>query len=101
MGAESHFVDFKSLPLYAAEFALVLEDELVCGEQDVELELLGASKLVLSDDLSTLAGAHIADDVHVRRPVLELHLPGGNRRERDNDQERPKLLSLMEEIREI
>lgn len=97
----THLVDLESLPLNTAQVGLVLEDELVRREKDVELELLGAAKLILSlkprearsanratsehqrtnapDDLSRIALAHVANNVHIRSPVLELRLPSRDR----------------------
>jgi len=95
---DTHLINLQSLPLDPTQIAPILQDEFVRREQNVELEFLGRSKLVLSDDLSRISFPHVADDVHVGSPVLELLLPGGDGGERDDDEERTVLLSFVEEV---
>ena len=94
-------IDGQRLPLDLAELASIAERKLVRREQHVELELLRAGpKLVLADHLARWCGPDVHDHVQVRRPSRELGLPGGDRRERDDDEEGAVLLHLVEQVRE-
>lgn len=84
-------VDHKVLPAEGAKNALVLHHNLVCRQEDVELELVVlAVELVLLDDLPAGAVPAVHDDVHARGPLAELLRPVGERREGHDDQEGAK-----------
>ena len=91
-------VDGQVLPFDLTKILSIFEDKFVRGEQDVELEVLHRSEFALSDNLSRPGGAHVADNVEIWGPSVELHLPGGNRGQRDDNEEGAVLLLRVEEV---
>ena len=94
------FVDGEVLPSDVTELCAVLENELVGGDEDVELDLFGRAELVLSDHGSTGTVANVSESVEVGSPMLQLAHPCGQRGEGHNDEEGAVLVAGMEEVRE-
>ena len=89
------FIDDHVLPGQFGQDGLVLDDVLVGGQQDVELD---GPHLILH------VAAHngrsfVADDVDGRRPFLELERPIGQRRQGHDDEERSVILLGLDEVR--
>ena len=95
---EAYLVNSDVLPLEGAEIESILEGEFVRREQNVEFESLRVSKLLLSNDTTTLSVSDVGDNVEFGRPLSELHLPGGKSRERNDDEERSVLLHFVVEV---
>lgn len=82
-------VDHDVAPLYLAEVDPVLHHHLVVGQQHVEDDLPAAAEaLVVPDDLPGGGVAVVRDGVELRRPLVELLLPGGHRGQRHTHQHR-------------
>lgn len=97
---ETNLVNREILPLDSAEFGFVFQCELISREKDVELEFFGCAKLVLANKGSTWPVTDVGDDVEGRRPLGELHLPGGESREGNDDEEGAILLKVVIKVGE-
>ena len=94
-------IDGQDLPFDRAQLLCIAQSQLVRRQQDVELELLvRPAELVLADRLARRSVAAVADNVEIRRPRRELGLPGGDGRERNDDEKRAKLVQGVKEVRE-
>jgi len=92
-------VNLQSLPFDLLEILAVLENELVRGEKDVEAKILGRAKLGLTDHVTRGGGAHVDDNVEIRSPGAELHCPGVDRRQGNDNEEGAVLLLSVEQVR--
>ena len=97
----THLVHHEHLPLDLAELLDVPQRDLVRRQQNVHLQLLHRRpELVLARDRARGGAADVRDDVQLGRPRLEPRLPGGNRRQRHDDEVGPALLLGLDEERD-
>lgn len=80
------FIDHQRLPLDGSQVLTILQHKLVRRQEDIELEFLRVgAELELANDFTRLARANVGDDVEVGSPGLELRLPSGESRQRNDD----------------
>ena len=88
------------MPFDTTEIVLVFESVFISRQKNVELDLFCVSKLVFANHLSTRTVTDVGDRVEIGSPSLELSLPSGKSRERNDDEERTVLLLFVEKVGE-
>ena len=84
---DTHLVYGERLPFDLLEILTIFENELVRGQEHIELEILQRPELKLSNNLAGPCRPHIADDIQIRAPDAELHLPRGDGGEWNDNKE--------------